>query len=341
MQEIKSSELVALDSLPPRSTLFSLEPIGIGTPDVESLISYFLRLSEAHCVKLNSLYQFLLRLVMIKYSRTRLPKSRISVKLHEKLLIENLGNAALAHLTHLKDLGHLTFSYWRKTIYFHSHLRSRRAWCPECFQDWADNGQPIYDKLLWTIPEVKICNKHLRPLDTHCPHPGCNAETPPLESSTQVGICSRCGGWLGNRGNINLSPLSDRELENQKWVSKQVGHLLSHSASINLPPQTDKSRAARIYRDFVTCGYGHAKSHFFKKYHISDDRRRKLLNKGAIPTLREWLDLSHATSIPLPILCIGDLWPSLSETMIIHPKLRTRQYMYTLFQRRRDAGYRE
>jgi hypothetical protein len=34
----------------PRSVLYGLEPIGIGTPQVECLTSYIARLAEAHCV---------------------------------------------------------------------------------------------------------------------------------------------------------------------------------------------------------------------------------------------------------------------------------------------------
>lgn len=37
-------------SIPPRSRLYHLEPIGIGTPYVESLTSYIARLAEAHCL---------------------------------------------------------------------------------------------------------------------------------------------------------------------------------------------------------------------------------------------------------------------------------------------------
>src|ERR1700758_5499419 len=37
-------------ALPTRSRLFRLEPIGMGTAEVESLTSYIARLAEAHCV---------------------------------------------------------------------------------------------------------------------------------------------------------------------------------------------------------------------------------------------------------------------------------------------------
>lgn len=38
--------------IPERSPLFHLEPVGVGTPDVESLTSYLTRLAYEHCVPL-------------------------------------------------------------------------------------------------------------------------------------------------------------------------------------------------------------------------------------------------------------------------------------------------
>src|SRR5215211_5768424 len=41
--------------LPPRSRLYSLVPIGLGTPYVESLTSYVSRLAVAHCLEVGKL----------------------------------------------------------------------------------------------------------------------------------------------------------------------------------------------------------------------------------------------------------------------------------------------
>ena len=45
----------AREAPPLRSRLYSLEPIGIGTPEVESLSSYLNRLAQAHCVTVSAL----------------------------------------------------------------------------------------------------------------------------------------------------------------------------------------------------------------------------------------------------------------------------------------------
>ena len=42
-------------ALPPRSRLYHLAPIGVGTPNVESLTGYVARLAEAHNVHTRTL----------------------------------------------------------------------------------------------------------------------------------------------------------------------------------------------------------------------------------------------------------------------------------------------
>ncbi len=41
---------MTVSEIPERSELFCLEPIGIGTPYVESMTSYIIRLAEKHCI---------------------------------------------------------------------------------------------------------------------------------------------------------------------------------------------------------------------------------------------------------------------------------------------------
>ena len=58
MDVIREYEPWELNSpvLPPTTRLYSLSPIGVGTPMVESLTGYIARLAEAHCVSTGLLY---------------------------------------------------------------------------------------------------------------------------------------------------------------------------------------------------------------------------------------------------------------------------------------------
>jgi len=42
-------------ALPPRTQLYHLEPIGVGTAWTESLTGYIARLADAHCVRVSTL----------------------------------------------------------------------------------------------------------------------------------------------------------------------------------------------------------------------------------------------------------------------------------------------
>ena len=48
-------------SIPARSRLHSIEPIGIGTPFVESLTGYMIRLAASHAVRVSDLIEYELR----------------------------------------------------------------------------------------------------------------------------------------------------------------------------------------------------------------------------------------------------------------------------------------
>ncbi len=52
---------MALPDVPPRSRLYRLTPLGTGTPEVESLSSYLMRLAAAHAVETGT--QFSMELV--------------------------------------------------------------------------------------------------------------------------------------------------------------------------------------------------------------------------------------------------------------------------------------
>lgn len=45
-------------SLPPRSRLYPLEPLGLGTPQCEGMVSYLIRLAAAHAVSLATLVRW-------------------------------------------------------------------------------------------------------------------------------------------------------------------------------------------------------------------------------------------------------------------------------------------
>jgi TniQ len=245
----------------PRSLLYALEPIGIGTAFVESLSSYVARLAEAHLVSVGDLVGLVLSDVPNLKGAVLSPAAKASrrgghgfrvcsytvngVTARPITLVQALEAATGRH-----DLQYLTVFPFRHALpdhLFHRH----RAWCSLCYEDWRLNSQTVYEPLLWAIKTTSHCLVHKRPLRHDCPH--CGRLLNALGVFSRPGDCERCGGWLGVPDvDGGQSPPAD---ENQAWTSTQMGSLLAMLPVID--PMTIRQslhRAFKIYLEEVAGG---------------------------------------------------------------------------------------
>ena len=192
--------------VPPRSQLYSLEPIGVGT---------------AHGREPDRLRRPARRSAFGKRRRPcgpgalsvwRIPRTRSSrrrPKLSESAGMDSglaamrstalrtaprSGSHALEAATTRRDLRCLTLLPFRYALPDHL-FRRHRAWCALCFDQWRANGQMVYEPLLWAIEVSSHCPVHARPLDCICRH--CARMLSPLGVFSRPGYCERCDGWLG------------------------------------------------------------------------------------------------------------------------------------------------
>jgi hypothetical protein len=191
---------------PPRSRLYSLPPIGLGTPYVESLTSYITRLAEAHCVPPREL---MVREVLPnieasfkkKYSRGTLSAKRFHPEVTQTFngsgKLAGLLVQALNSLTSRSDLQFLTMLPWSSVLLRDGNLRTGRAWCPKCYEEWQKKQMAVYEPLLWSLRAVTVCPLHEQVLHSRCPFEDCRGILPALAPQARPGMCSRCGRWLG------------------------------------------------------------------------------------------------------------------------------------------------
>jgi transcriptional regulator with XRE-family HTH domain len=165
MQPAFDSWDLALVALPVRSRLHSIEPIGIGTPFVESLTGYMIRLAAAHAVRVSDLIEYELR--------TSIPYFHSVSKIANVIngVNESAQNwvSALERFTlrdNLRFLTLLPFASLLKTPFL---IRQERAWCPRCYESRKAQGHDVYEQLLWSLQPVEICPLHNTPLETSCP----------------------------------------------------------------------------------------------------------------------------------------------------------------------------
>jgi transcriptional regulator with XRE-family HTH domain len=252
-------------SIPARSTLYPLPPIGVGTPWVESLTSYIARLADAHCVYPGTLLDKVIVPLIPSPSPTERRRrsswrSRDDVDIRHHPSFRGDGNksnlinatglratdalAALETLTSRTDLGSLTLLVLAELLPPRGLIRLFKAWCPVCYEEWRIGKQVIYDPLLWVFHEVSVCIRHRLHLSTHCPNPHCARQLPALTWRSRPGYCAFCHCWLGRaREKVEeMSVLESPELAWQQWVTQSLGTVLATIPSVLVPPKRDRVR---------------------------------------------------------------------------------------------------
>ena len=214
--------------IPPRSRLYSLQPMAIGTRRVESLSSYIMRLAEAHTVSVRTL---ILQEIFPDLS-TRPTNTHFS-GLHSLNGMSSRFEqwaAILGKLTARCDLPALTLLPWQSLLASDGILRRRRAWCPCCFEEWQCHGMPMYECLAWALAPVTVCPVHDVYLEQHCPR--CRRTMLVLSAHAHPGFCAHCNGWLGTNSDAPDAPASTQVMEDQLWIANHVGDFLALGTTV-------------------------------------------------------------------------------------------------------------
>lgn len=250
-------------AIPPRSRLYNLEPIGIGTPYVESLTSYVIRLAEQHCITTRRLLLKEIAPLMgreTKLSNLRNERNESISKIlgvnrdrtatnGTGLIATNLVRA-MSILTKRTDLHFLTLRPWVKVLSKRGLLRHERAWCPGCYQEWRDTNKSIYEPLLWCINVVQLCPIHHHPFLSVCPH--CLTQQLVLSGDSQTGHCNKCGKWLGSYRSKSgaVSKMNTRDdIAWQLHVANELGELIAAAPTIKFP--IDSHRISNTISTFI------------------------------------------------------------------------------------------
>jgi hypothetical protein len=205
-------------AIPGRSRLHSIQPVGVGTPFVESLTGYMIRLAASHAVRVSDLIEHELRAgVPYFHAAAGIPRAINGVGEGAQNWVSAIERFTLRDNLRLLTL--LPFASLLNTPYL---MRRERAWCPRCYESSAAQGQEVYEQLVWCLQCVEICPLHKLPLQTSCA--ACDRELRPVCAVSRPGFCSRCRQWLGipRRSQEEMPPR-----DYQIWVAQQFGQLLA------------------------------------------------------------------------------------------------------------------
>jgi len=212
-------------SIPERNFLISLPPIGIGTPEVESLSSYISRLAREYFVAPNHL----LKACVERYFGSNSYLKDINYNINSCKRVNGLDKitetavSSIEKATGRQDVIYMTLLPWQ-TILSPKQMKYKRAWCSACFQSDLENKTPVYERLLWKIDVVESCPIHNQNLTSICPH--CESEQASLSTYSFPGFCSHCKTWVGESHSPSLQgKASDFSI----WISSEIGNIIAAS----------------------------------------------------------------------------------------------------------------
>jgi len=179
------------------TSLFPLKPMGIGSAEVESFNSYFMRLAAAHSLTTSQFSRMLnqwqygepsqqRRLRHDGFAHMMYGVSEVA-KRHVGIISSLTGVDCLERTTILSLRSFITHSQ-RHTFHFD------RVWCSACYREDRLAGNEPYDRLLWAICVMNRCPYHSIALTSHCP--SCSSRQRCFAIRAGLSRCTACGESL-------------------------------------------------------------------------------------------------------------------------------------------------
>jgi len=286
----------SLSSAPP-SRFFNIEPIGVGTRNVESLSGFISRLAEAHCVSPVRI------LIPAGDEEIKLPFILRSSSLNQTAArtLNGLGDTAkicvefVSAGTRAHGIKYTTLLPWINLLSHMFLLKKSRAWCAECYRDQLSELNFNYEKLLWCIEGVMLCPEHERPLETVCPH--CSKPQKHLSNKTRSGFCSKCLRWLGHITHEPAKYLNET-FERDLWIAKTTGDFLAAAASLDANLHTPENFVTNLRKCIDQTAYGSINNfaHMTGTWHVTI---RRLLKRDTKPTMPLIQRICAAIDMPI------------------------------------------
>jgi len=282
-------ELESLEvSIPQRSCLYRLAPMGWETGQVEGQLSYLVRLARAHSVNPRRLIGSVfaadnLVIRQLKYTRFFVKHAGTINGLgkYAELFQEETGRLTGASFLRIMSMAPLKNLLPPNGA---GLLASKPKWCPCCVGEMMESGDDVYRPLAWSFDLYRICVRHEIEMVDTCGH--CGKAQPFIPRYPDLGRCDHCGGMLADGERLISTSRLDR------WVSKAITDIVQHL------PMFDGS---------ITAGrFAAAMKLVVERF--TNGNRAKFCERIVLPrwTLTRWLSGGERATLPqLLSVCYG------------------------------------
>lgn len=312
---------LTMPPLSPRSVLYQIQPIGIGTAETECLTSYLARLANAHHLAAGHL---IIRHFLPILGSERLGTDRPLNSFRLTKMCSANGADAFAidliglteRLTLSTGIAPTTLVLWSDVVSRLELLRDFRAWRPNCYAEQAAGGGAPYDLLLWMILPVKVCPRHRRPLTESCPD--CKRRIWPVLSQYLPGFCPYCRVWLGDRDKKPASVVTTsviNDLDYELWVANHIGAVIAASPALSAAPaRQNVITAVNHCCNLLMEGNSRMVARLLG---VANTTPRNWLSGEAIPPLKTLARIGYLSKVPLLNLLTDPV--SVLEQISKHP----------------------
>ena len=213
-------------SVPARSRLFGLEPIGVGSYNSEGLISYLTRLAKVHCIspRLMIRTEFLPRMREVNAARHAEFFSDYAKTLQSTGKFARKFVAMTEELTCRDELVLLSALPWCEIIpsIGTGLMTQHPKWCIDCLSEDRANHHNPYFRLSWGYALYQVCSRHHLKLVDECPW--CGKHQPFFPCHADLSRCNYCYGWLGTcMAEENIATNQE-----QLWRSNAIEDMVIH-----------------------------------------------------------------------------------------------------------------
>lgn len=210
----------------PVPSLYALLPIGIGTEDCESLVSYLCRLALQHCVSVDDLVnKWLANYSSTDFSTWRhfstwMKDGTVSVFSEERT---PALRDALVSATGVKAVGLLSMASLDGVIDLAGMASARRRYCPLCYE--AADVDKLFSPVLWDLKAVDCCPIHQVRLASCVCGLALEHRRPRWHRVHLPGVCRECGAVAYA---CNARAGVDRDVSSiDVWVANQSARLIA------------------------------------------------------------------------------------------------------------------
>ena len=208
-----------------------VEPIGIGTPHVESIPSLVKRWADRNGTSIAEILDYTSTKLNIDFPRFTTGQLMLNQGHGDTLLRKVIDCLSFFQDIPKERLELLTVNRF-SNIFARGFLKKERFWNPRFYRDTPHSDW--YERLLWSLSPVyyDVCGA---PLSYVCANPDCKQSGKPFRWGMEIGSCSNCGAELTSyqqgSGVIlekeHAVMIDWNHSEVAKWIACAAGDLLS------------------------------------------------------------------------------------------------------------------